>query len=563
MRFDTESEKCGYVVFSRQQQPGVTIRFGGKTLRQKLSHKCLGVTLDAGLRFSEHIAKVRAKAWRAYHDIRRVVGEGWGASTQAVIRLYEGLVRPTLEFASMVWDGASRAEKVSLERVHRLSLLAATGAHRRTSTVALEVYCNTETLQDRRDFLSSSFFHRIVRLEATQHPVAEAFRSWREHGSPAFRSCVSFFPRAAALCKRLLRFQTFTDGGLQFLEPIPDPPLEKGSKSARLRIRDKTAAKKTHLKFLRKLDPMRDVVVYTDGSAMPNPGKIGLGVSFSLGGASKVLSTPIGIGSILTAELCAINSALQWVLNTPKVLEYQRLFIFSDCQTAINLIYRRATPKGCFTLIQSIQEGMSRAREVIDTELLWVPAHVGVPGNEAANTAARDAAKSVQSNSPKPGQPPIPLATSRALLRVAFERRRQQLWLRTMAARSGTDHLSRLRADIARAPAFFVGRKREQAVLARLRLGQCGLNLSRSRWEPGVGEDCDCGARESVQHFLLRCPLYASERESMAKAVRAVWKHDITEEVLLGGGGVRMPDEAWELVALAVAAFVRCTGRKV
>ena len=91
---------------------------------------------------------------------------------------------------------------------------------------------------------------------------------------------------------------------------------------------------------------------------------------------------PIGIGSILTAELCAINSALQWVLNTPKVLEYQRLFIFSDCQTAINLIYRRATPKGCFTLIQSIQEGMSRAREVIDTELLWVPAHVGVPATK-------------------------------------------------------------------------------------------------------------------------------------------------------------------------------------
>ena len=55
VRFDTESEKCGYFVFSRQQQPGATIRFGGTPLGQKLNYKCLGVAIDAGRRFSEHI----------------------------------------------------------------------------------------------------------------------------------------------------------------------------------------------------------------------------------------------------------------------------------------------------------------------------------------------------------------------------------------------------------------------------------------------------------------------------------------------------------------------------
>ena len=94
-------------VFSRRKQPPCIVRFGKEKLNRKKSHKFLGVTLDEGLKFTEHITKVRGKAWRAYHDIRRVVGEGWGASTQAVIRLYEGLVRPTLEFASLVWDGAS------------------------------------------------------------------------------------------------------------------------------------------------------------------------------------------------------------------------------------------------------------------------------------------------------------------------------------------------------------------------------------------------------------------------------------------------------------------------
>ena len=57
--------------------------------------------------------------------------------------------------------------------------------------------------------------------------------------------------------------------------------------------------------------------------------------------------------------------------------------------------------------------------------------------------------------------------------------------------------------------------------------------------------------------------LYAHMRRQMMQAIRAAWPHEITEEVLLGGGAMRMPDEAWQLVAAAVAAFVRSTGRDV
>ena len=294
---------------------------------------------------------------------------------------------------------------------------------------------------------------------------------------------------------------------------------------------------------------------------MPNPGKIGLGVSFSLGGASKVLSTPIGIGSILNRGTLCDQQRFAMGPEYPRRSWSTNACSYSPtCQTAINLVYRRATPMGCFTLIQSIQEGMSRAREVIDTELLWVPAHVGVPGNEATNTAARGAAESVQSNSPKP----IPLATSRALLRVAFERRRQQLWLRTMAARIW--HRSPIQAASRHSQSTRVlcWPKTRTSGLGTIAIGpvrsqplEISLGARRRRglrlWSPPNPYNTSC--------FVG--PLYASERESMAKAVRAVWKHDITEEVLLGGGGVRMPDEAWELVASAVAAFVRCTGRKM
>ena len=77
MRFDTESDTCGYIEFSRRVQKDPLVKFGERTstLRQKLQHKCLGVIFDGGVYFSEHITHVKAKAWRAYHAMRRMVGD--------------------------------------------------------------------------------------------------------------------------------------------------------------------------------------------------------------------------------------------------------------------------------------------------------------------------------------------------------------------------------------------------------------------------------------------------------------------------------------------------------
>ena len=120
----------------------------------------------------------------------------------------------------------------------------------------------------------------------------------------------------------------------------------------------------------------------------------------------------------------------------------------------------------------------------------WVPAHVGVPGNEAADTAAQQAARKVQSTHPIDGQPPLTLATSKALIRKALKERMQQQWFRVVAQKSGLDHLSRLRVDVSRSVSFFVGTRQQQTLLARLRLGTCNLNFSRARLNAGVNEEC-------------------------------------------------------------------------
>ena len=45
----------------------------------------------------------------------------------------------------------------------------------------------------------------------------------------------------------------------------------------------------------------------------------------------------------------------------------------------------------------------------------------------------------------------------------------------------------------------------------------------------------------------------------MTAKVRSFWNGAITEDFLLGGGGVRLPKEHWQLVVSTVASFVRHT----
>ena len=137
-------------------------------------------------------------------------------------------------------------------------------------------------------------------------------------------------------------------------------------------------------------------------------------------------------------------------------------------------------------------------------------------------------------------------------------------WLRIGADKTGGQHHARLKPDVSRSPAFFVGSKSYQRILARLRLGKSALNFSNSRYVANTDEACQCGTGvETAEHFLLRCPLYRQHRHSMVQSVELCSKLEATEDVLLGGSGVCLDKEQWSGVVTAVAKYVRATKRSL
>ena len=75
----------------------------------------LGVLLSDDLSWSSHVSSIIQRQKFHVYVLQRLARRR--TSADVVKRLYIGLVRPALEYASAVWDGCTRNDRLALERV--------------------------------------------------------------------------------------------------------------------------------------------------------------------------------------------------------------------------------------------------------------------------------------------------------------------------------------------------------------------------------------------------------------------------------------------------------------
>ena len=97
--------KCKYMVVSRLQSRAQLVEpmlLHGEPIERVTSYKYLGVILTDNLSWSMHIDRISSKARRLVGLLYRKFYK-W-ASSEALLNLYLGIVRPHLEYAVPVWN---------------------------------------------------------------------------------------------------------------------------------------------------------------------------------------------------------------------------------------------------------------------------------------------------------------------------------------------------------------------------------------------------------------------------------------------------------------------------
>jgi hypothetical protein len=109
----------------------------------------LGVTFDKRLTWKRHIMTAEAKARRKLNIMRKLAGTNWGANEKVLKSIYEGNVRPHLEYGSSAWITAAKSHHQTLDKVQNQALRIITGAMKSTPIGSMEDITNIPPLSKR------------------------------------------------------------------------------------------------------------------------------------------------------------------------------------------------------------------------------------------------------------------------------------------------------------------------------------------------------------------------------------------------------------------------------
>ena len=152
----------------------------------------------------------------------------------------------------------------------------------------------------------------------------------------------------------------------------------------------------------------------------------------------------------------------------------------------------------------------------IFTQYIWVPAHVGVEGNEQVDILAKQTLRITQVDM----QVPLSKAEVKSFIKKYTQSTWQEYWDISETGRHG------------RKVGF---KRREENIITRLRIGHTGLNhtLHKIGKHP-TGNCTHCNQPETVEHVLLHCKKYDTQRKNLSQSLRKAKHHDFSLTGLLG-----------------------------
>ena len=126
-------EKSSATLFSLStKKQMIKLKLGETEMQIENEQTYLGITLDKRQTWKPQIEKAETKARRKLAIMRKLAGTEWGANETVLKNVYQGAVRPHLEYGATAWASAAKTHHQTLDRVQNAALRIITGGMRST-----------------------------------------------------------------------------------------------------------------------------------------------------------------------------------------------------------------------------------------------------------------------------------------------------------------------------------------------------------------------------------------------------------------------------------------------
>lgn len=494
LTFSTAKTVCVHFC-NRRNCRDPSLSLNGLPLPVRANTRFLGVVLDRKLTYKSHLTDLADRCNKRLNVMKVLSRTTYGADRCMLLRVYHALVRSVLDYGCQVYDTAPKTSKKVLDTIHHTGIRIATGAFRTTRVSALLVEANEPPLALRRERLLLNYAVRVA--QSPQHPAFSALFSKTLIRAFERGGCSAHIP-ACIRVKELLATANIVLDDIAQNSDLSLPPWTREVAKFDLRIAQLNKRYTTpHEMAQRALEIINDYPptnrIFTDGSKDSS----GTGAAFVSDRGTHLSRLPSQM-TVFSTEVFAILAALHLIAASP-VGNYT---IFTDSLSSLMSFHPESTGNSSYLIDQVLDmiHELHLAGKYVT--FVWVPSHVGVPGNELADTAAREAAARSRVLPVK-----VPARDFKPIIAGFIKEKWQSLW------DEDDSRFRSLKPKVGNWESSYRKNRREEVSLCRLRLGHTYATHAHYLFGRDPPE-CRCGERTTVEH-VLSCRDYEIERRGL------------------------------------------------
>ncbi|GFT65719.1 putative RNA-directed DNA polymerase from transposon X-element [Trichonephila clavipes] len=443
----------------------------------------------------------------------------WGADRTSLLRVYQAIVLSRIDYGCVVYGSACNSTLKKLDPVHHMALRICSGAFRTSPVQSLYVNCHQLPLDLRRRKLSLAYYFKI--LYVPSHPLQNVYMSTtmkrlydaRPSNIRPFMDRMKLhiseldLPNVHIQQRNLFLFQPWNTPRFHYINPFVTYSKFTVAPVVFQRVfayhRSQYSSYST---------------IYTDGSKRADYVGCGVVIEDIMHGYRLVTSC-----SIFTAEAVAIYRALQLIDSTMP----RKYCIYTDSMSVLEALENyndRCHPVVC-KILDITSRLYSKGRDIV---FCWLPSHVGIIGNEQADSAAKSATTH------------LPLAFPLSDMKRVIMHHIFKIWQESWSQQLD-NKLHSVKPVIGAWPVMPM--RRTDVKLTRLRIGHTRLTHRHLLFGEHAPECPSCNVSYTVHHILIDCPVFNH--------------HRIT---FLNSSHLTLPDLVGEIPHQNLFAFIRRIG---